>query len=183
MDEDYVRQHSHRKRNYKPIIIIITILVNGLVILLSGLPGVENFNAFDVTILPMMNAIFNSFTFLFLVAALAAILKKNVTVHRRFIYAAFISTTFFLVSYVTYHFLSPSTPYGGTGVMAGLYYFILITHIVLAAVIVPLALTAVARAWNMENERHRKIARWTMPIWLYVSLTGVIVYLMISPYY
>ncbi|MCM3713068.1 DUF420 domain-containing protein [Halalkalibacter oceani] len=173
----------HKKRNYKPAIIIITILVNGLVVILSGLPGYENFTAFDVTILPMMNAIFNSFTFLFLVAALAAILKRNVTVHRRFIYAAFVTTTLFLVTYVTYHFLSPSTPYGGTGFMAGLYYFILITHIVLAAVIVPLALTAVARAWNLENERHRKIARWTMPIWLYVSLTGVVVYLMISPYY
>ncbi len=176
-------QQAHKKRNYKPAIIILTIIVNGLVALLFGLPGVENFNAFDVTILPMMNAIFNSFTFLFLVAALMAILKKNVTVHRRFIYAAFISTTLFLVTYVTYHFLSASTPYGGTGVMASLYYFILITHIILAAVIVPLALTSVARAWNMENERHRKIARWTMPIWLYVSITGVIVYLMISPYY
>lgn len=183
MKESTIEAATHKKRNYKPAIIIITILVNGLVIVLSGVPGFENFDAFDVTILPMMNAIFNSFTFLFLVGALAAILKRNVTVHRRFIYAAFISTALFLVTYVTYHFLSPSTPYGGTGFMAGLYYFILITHIVLAAIIVPLALTAVARAWNMENERHRKIARWTMPIWLYVSLTGVLVYLMISPYY
>src|SRR5699024_7040163 len=112
-----------------------------------------------------------------------AILKKNVTVHRRFIYAAFVSTSLFLVTYVMFHYLSPSTPYGGTGFLAGLYYFILITHIVLAAVIVPLALTSVARAWNMEKERHRKIARWTMPIWLYVSITGVVVYIMISPYY
>ncbi|WP_332693880.1 DUF420 domain-containing protein [Halalkalibacter lacteus] len=174
---------SHRKRNYKPAIIIITILINGLVALLAGLPGVENFTAFDVTILPMLNAIFNSFTFLFLIGALMAILKKNITVHRRFIYAAFITTTLFLVTYVAHHFLSASTPYGGTGLMAGLYYFILITHIILAAVIVPLALTSVARAWNMENKRHKKIARWTMPIWLYVSLTGVIVYIMISPYY
>lgn len=131
----------------------------------------------------MMNAIFNSFTFIFLVSALIAILKKNITVHRRFIYAAFSSTSLFLLTYIAYHYISESTPYGGTGVMAGIYYFILITHIILAAVIVPLALTTVARAWNMENERHKKIARWTMPLWLYVSLTGVIVYLMISPYY
>ncbi len=67
--------------------------------------------------------------------------------------------------------------------MAGFYYFVLITHIILAAAIVPLALTTVARAWNMENERHKKIARWTMPIWLYVSFTGVLVYILISPYY
>ncbi|KHF40815.1 DUF420 domain-containing protein [Halalkalibacter okhensis] len=178
-----VLNQPHRKRNYKPAIIIITILINGLVALLAGLPGVENFNAFDVKILPLMNAIFNSFTFIFLLAALIAIMKKNVVVHRRFIYTAFITTTLFLVTYVAHHFLSASTPYGGSGIMAGVYYFILITHIILAAVIVPLALTSVARAWNMEDERHRKIARWTMPLWLYVSLTGVLVYIMISPYY
>lgn len=171
------------KRNYKPAIITISILVNVLVFVLSGIPGVKNFTAFDVKILPMMNAIFNSFTFVFLVGALVAIYKKNIKVHRGFIYAAFISTTFFLLSYVTYHFISESTPYGGSGLMAAVYYFILITHIVLAAAIVPLALTSVARAWNGENDRHKKIARWTMPIWLYVSLTGVLVYLMISPYY
>jgi putative membrane protein len=171
------------KRNYKPAIITISIIVNILVLVLAGIPGVENFTAFDVKILPMLNAIFNSFTFVFLVGALIAIYKKNINLHKRFIYAAFISTTFFLVTYVTYHFISESTPYGGSGLMAGIYYFILITHIILAAAIVPLALTSVARAWNLENERHRKIARWTMPLWLYVSLTGILVYLMISPYY
>jgi putative membrane protein len=172
-----------KKRNYRPMIIILTIVINGLVAVLAGLPGVEDFDAFNVHILPMMNAIFNSFTFLFLLAALIAIKKGNAVVHKRFIYSAFITTSLFLITYVTYHYLSPSTPYGGEGIMAGIYYFILFTHIVLAALIVPLALTAVARAWNQEHERHRKIVRWTMPLWLYVSLTGVLVYLMISPYY
>ncbi len=172
-----------QKRNYRPWIIAISIIVIGLVGLLSGMPGVEGFDAFDLTILPKMNAIFNSFTFLFLLGALLAILKKNITLHRRFIYAAFVTTFFFLITYVAHHFLAPSTPYGGSGIMAAIYYFVLITHIVLAAVIVPLALTAVTRAWNMEIERHRKIARWTMPLWLYVSATGVLVYLLISPYY
>ncbi|WP_413379984.1 DUF420 domain-containing protein [Alkalihalobacillus sp. 1P02AB] len=174
---------NFKKRNYKPWIIAITIIVNGLVMVLSGMPGYENFDLFNVHVLPMMNAIFNSFTFVFLLIAFIMILKKNVKWHRRFIYAAFSSTALFLVTYVSYHFLSPSTSYGGSGWMAGTYYFILITHIVLAAVIVPLALITVTRAWNMENERHKKIARWTMPLWLYVSLTGVLVYLMISPYY
>lgn len=174
---------TFEKRNYKPAIIIISIILIGAIGVLAGLPGYEDFDAFDVTILPLLNAIFNSFTFVFLLIAFIAILKKNVTVHRRFIYAAFITTSLFLVSYVTFHFLAPSTPFGGEGPIAGFYYFILITHIVLAAAIVPLALTSVARAWNMENERHRKIARWTMPIWLYVSLTGVLVYILISPYY
>ncbi|KRG13158.1 DUF420 domain-containing protein [Lederbergia galactosidilytica] len=176
-------QSGHKKRNYKPAIISISIVLIGIIGILSGLPGVEDFDAFDVTLLPLFNAIFNSFTFLFLLCALIAIRKRNIKVHRRFIYSAFITTSLFLVTYVAFHYLSPSTSYGGTGFMAGLYYFLLITHILLAAAIVPLALTTVARAWNMENARHRKIARWTMPIWLYVSLTGVLVYIMISPYY
>ena len=172
-----------KKRNYKPIIIALSVILIGAIGILSGLPGVEDFDLFDVTILPLMNAILNSFTFVFLVAALVFILKRNITMHRRFIYAAFVTTLLFLVTYVTFHYISPSTPYGGEGLLAGIYYFVLITHIILAAAIVPLALTSVARAWNMENERHKKIARWTMPIWLYVSFTGVLVYILISPYY
>lgn len=171
------------KRNYKPAIITISIVLIGVIGLLSGKRGGEEVEAFDITILPLMNAIFNSFTFIFLLSAFIAIMKRKVKVHKRFIYAAFVTTSFFLVTYVTYHYLAPSTSYGGTGIMAFIYYFILITHIVLAAGIVPLALTSVARAWNEENDRHRKIARWTMPIWLYVSITGVLVYVMISPYY
>ncbi|MGM0845730.1 MAG: DUF420 domain-containing protein [Bacillota bacterium] len=180
---NYVGMQTGRKRNYKPFIIITTILLNTTIFVLSGIPGVENFTAFDPTILPLMNAVLNSFTFLFLVGALIAILKKNVRIHRNFIYAAFTTTALFLVTYTTYHYIAESTPFGGTGFIAYMYYFILITHIILAAIIVPLALMSVTRAWNMENDRHRKIARWTMPLWLYVSLTGVLVYVMISPYY
>ncbi|WP_078554916.1 DUF420 domain-containing protein [Bacillus alkalicellulosilyticus] len=174
---------NHKKRNYKPIIIILTVIINGIVAVLAGMPPVEGFDLFNIRILPMMNAIFNTFTFIFLVLALISIIKKNITWHKRFIYSAFITTTFFLVTYIAHHLLAPATTYGGDGFLRSIYYFVLITHIVLAAVIVPLALTAVARAWNMENARHRKIARWTMPIWLYVSFTGVLVYIMISPYY
>ncbi|MFS0787148.1 DUF420 domain-containing protein [Shouchella sp. 1P09AA] len=172
-----------KKRNYKPAIIIISIVLIGAIGILAGLPGVDDFDAFDVTILPLMNAIFNTFTFLFLVGALIAIMKGKVRIHKRFIYAAFVTTTFFLFTYVGHHFLAESTAFGGEGFAKYFYYFILITHIVLAAVIVPLALTSVARAWNGENQRHKKIARWTMPIWLYVSFTGVLVYILISPYY
>ena len=178
------REKPFKKRNYKPAIIILTVVLLGVIGLLSGRRGgVEDFDAFDVTILPLLNAIFNSFTFVFLVAALVAIKKRKINVHRTFIYAAFCTTALFLVTYVSFHYLAPSTSYGGGGILAGIYYFVLITHIVLAAAIVPLALTSVARAWNREHERHRKIARWTMPIWLYVSITGVLVYIMISPYY
>lgn len=181
--DDRIPKGTKPKRNYKPAIITISIILIGAIMLLSGMPGIEDFDAFDVTILPLLNAIFNSFTFVFLICALIAILKRNVKVHRRFIYAAFITTVLFLITYVAFHYLAPSTPYGGGGIMAAVYYFVLITHIVLAAAIVPLALTSVARAWNMEYERHKKIVHWTMPIWLYVSFTGVLVYILISPYY
>ena len=172
-----------KKRNYRPLVITLSIVLIGANGILAGLPGYEDFDAFDVTILPLMNAIFNSFTFIFLVIALIAILNKKVKIHLGFIYAAFTTTFLFLITYVTFHFLAPSTPFGGSGAMAIVYYFVLITHIVLAAAIVPLALTSITRAWNGEVERHRKIARITMPIWLYVSFTGVLVYILISPYY
>ncbi|MFB4162526.1 DUF420 domain-containing protein [Alteribacillus sp. JSM 102045] len=166
------------------IAVILTIVINGLVTVLFFMDGFSGeVEGFDLTILPMMNAIFNSFTTVFLFSALFFILRKNVKMHRRFIYAAFTSTTLFLVTYVTYHFLAESTEYGGSGIMAGIYYFILITHIILAIIIVPLAVLSFLRGIKYQVEKHRKIARWTMPLWLYVSITGVLVYLMISPYY
>lgn len=171
------------RRNYKPAIIIITVALISAIVILLRLPGIKEFDAFDITILPMMNAIFNIFSFLFLIGALTAILKGNVKVHRRFIYAALVTTSLFLITYVVFHFIAASTSFGGEGFIALLYYFILITHIILAMTIIPLALTSVTSAWNREFERHKKISRWTMPIWLYVSFTGVIVYLLIRPYY
>ncbi len=174
---------ERKKRNYTPAIIILTIIINGLVILLSGMPRLDIDPGFDVKILPLINAILNTFTFLFLIGATIAIYKKNIKLHTRFIYAAFTTTFLFLITYVAHHALSEATTFGGEGMMSFIYYFILITHIVLAAVIVPLALVTLARGLNMENENHKKIARWTMPLWLYVSLTGVLVYIFISPYY
>ena len=138
---------------------------------------------FDLTILPLANAIFNSFTTVFLAAAYIAIRRKQRETHKRFILAAFATTALFLITYLVYHSLAPSTPYGGEGFLRYVYYFVLITHVVLAAVIVPLALFALFTGLNLEVQRHRRIARWAMPLWLYVSITGVLVYVMISPYY
>ena len=171
------------KRNYTPIIIILTIAIIALVALAYCLPTLEFLKQYDLSVLPLINAILNSLTFTSLVIALVAIKKKNITLHRNMIFTALTTTGLFLVTYLAYHFSAPSTKYGGTGILKGIYLFILLTHIVLAAVIVPLALISVARGLNMQVERHRKIARWTMPLWLYVSLTGVLVYIMISPYY
>lgn len=172
-----------KQKNYTPLVAVLTVVIVGLVAVLFFLPAYDGEIGFDVKLLPLLNAIFNSFTFLFLMVALVAIMKRNVKMHRTFIGLAFMTTTLFLASYVTYHYLTESTPYGGEGLLKGIYLFVLLTHIVLAIVVVPLALLSLARGLANQVDKHRKIARWTMPIWLYVSLTGVIVYLMISPYY
>ncbi|RIX52841.1 DUF420 domain-containing protein [Paenibacillus nanensis] len=172
-----------KEKNYTPLVAVLTVVIVALVAILFFLPAYEGEVGFDVKLLPLLNAVFNSFTFLALLIALFAIKRKNIRMHRSFILMAFVTTTLFLVSYVTYHYLTESTPYGGEGILRGIYFFVLLTHIVLAIVVVPLALLSLARGLSNQVDKHRKIARWTMPIWLYVSLTGVIVYLMISPYY
>ena len=171
------------KRNYNPLIIILTVAIISLVTIAYFSPRLEIFKGYDLTALPLINAILNSITFLSLTFALLAIKRKNIKLHRNLIFTALTSTALFLVTYLAYHFNAPTTKYGGTGILKGVYYFILLTHILLAIVIVPLALISVARGLNMQVEKHRKIARWTMPLWLYVSLTGVLVYILISPYY
>jgi putative membrane protein len=176
-------QEQKKKINFTPWIVGLSIAINVTVAILFILPGYEGLESIDLTFMPLMNAVFNSFTFVFLIAATYFIIKKNVTLHRRFIYAAFTTTALFLINYVLYHFLAESTPFGGEGIIRFIYFFILISHILLAIVIVPLALFSFASGFNMQLEKHRKIARWTMPLWLYVSLTGVLIYIMISPYY
>ncbi|QST01924.1 DUF420 domain-containing protein [Pontibacillus sp. ALD_SL1] len=169
--------------NYVPWVVGLSIAINAIVVALLFIPKIESSSSFDITILPLTNAVLNSFTTVFLFAALFMIIRKNVKWHKRFIFAAFTSTALFLVSYLTYHSMASSTSFGGEGFIQYIYYFILITHIVLAAAIVPLALLTLFRGLSMKVDKHRKIARWTMPLWLYVSITGVVVYLMISPYY
>lgn len=174
---------SGSNRNYMPYVIGLSVVIYAVIALLSFLPPYQALSHIDLTFLPMINAILNTCTTIFLVAAYRAILKKRVETHRRFIYAAFATTTLFLLTYITYHALTVSTPYGGTGILRSIYLFILLTHIVLAAVIVPFALASAAYGLSMQVPKHRRIARWTMPAWLYVSVTGVVVYLMIRPYY
>ena len=172
-----------KEKNYTPMIISLTILINLIIVFLFFLPKQDRNIPFDLTLLPRLNAIFNSFTFIFLLAALFFILRKNIKMHRNFIFAAFTTTTLFLVTYLTYHYLAPSTSYGGEGLLKSIYYFILITHISLAPIVVLLALFSLVWGLTGKVAKHRKISRWTMPIWLYVSLSGVLVYFLISPYY
>jgi putative membrane protein len=172
-----------KDRNFTPWIVTITIVLNLLIVIIFLMPKYEGLNHLDLTFLPMMNAIFNSFTFIFLLGAFFFIKKKNIVMHKRFVFSAFTTTFLFLITYVFYHINAESTSYGGTGILKYIYFFILITHIVLAVPTVLIALFTAVAALQGKLERHRKIARWTMPIWLYVSLTGVIVYIMIAPYY
>lgn len=172
-------------KNYTTVVVTLSVVVNALILLLFFSPiGYQGEVTFDIKIFPRLNAIFNSFTFIFLLVALYAIKKRNITLHKRFVLAAFTTTLLFAVSYLTYHYLSvETTRYGGEGFMRSFYFFILITHSVLAAIIVPLALFSLIWGWTNQLDKHRKIVRWSMPIWLYVSSTGVLVYLLISPYY
>lgn len=175
--------NTKKPRNYKTLIWTLTLAVNGLIAIAFFLPEMELLKHYDLSFLPLLNAILNTFTFISLIVALLAIRQKNIKRHKAFVLLALFWTSIFLVSYLLYHFSTPSTKFGGEGIIRGVYFTILLTHIFLAAIIVPLALISIGRGLNMEVQKHRKIARWTMPIWLYVSLTGVIVYLMISPYY
>ncbi|RYD95830.1 MAG: DUF420 domain-containing protein [Sphingobacteriales bacterium] len=172
-----------KARNYKALICILTLAINGLIILSFVLPGKEALQAYNFSFLPALNAVMNGATFVFLLLALLAVRWKRIRLHRNLILAAFACTSVFLLSYLLYHFTTPSTPYGGEGAAKYLYFFILISHILLAIVTVPLALISIGRGLNMEVALHKRITRWAMPIWLYVSSTGVIVFLMISPYY
>ena len=129
--------------------------------------------------LPGINASLNSVSALFLAIGYILIRRGRVAAHRFCMLSAFVTSTLFLVSYLIYHFQVGSVPYEGQGWVRPFYFSILISHIILAAAIVPLALVTLVRAVRGKFERHKRIARWTLPIWLYVSVTGVIVYWML----
>lgn len=129
--------------------------------------------------LPTVNASLNALAGVCLVIAWVFIRQRRIEAHRRMMLAAFAASTLFLISYVVYHANAGSRPYHGTGWLRALYFAILIPHVVLAAAVVPLALVTLVRGLRRDDARHRRIARVTLPIWLFVSVTGVIVYLML----
>lgn len=164
----------------------ISVVVPLLVFVLFLLPPAEGLSTETlqrVYWLPKFNALMNGTAFCCLFASLLAIRRGNVTRHRALNTAALGLSALFLMSYVTFHMLTESTRFGGEGTIRTVYLTILVSHILLSIAIVPLALFSYVRGLMGDVERHRKIARITMPIWLYVTATGVIVYLMISPYY
>lgn len=172
-----------KKENLIPLIVIVSALVPAVVAALYFVSVPKINFGFDLIWFPRFNAIMNTLTTLMLVLGLIFIKRKQIAAHKYCMTTAIILSVFFLLSYVTYHSMAESTSYGGEGLLMYVYYFILITHIILAAVIVPLVLITFVRALLEDFAKHRKIARWTLPLWLYVTVTGVLVFLMISPYY
>lgn len=128
---------------------------------------------------PALNACLNTACTLFLLAGYLFIKRGNIPAHRISMTAAFITSAIFLTSYLYYHAHAGSKAYAGTGILRTIYFSILISHSVLAAAIVPLVLTTVVFAWRGRFDRHRRIARWTWPLWMYVSVTGVVIYAML----
>ena len=129
--------------------------------------------------LPALNATLNAVAALFLAAGYVFIRRRQIGAHRACMLSACTASALFLVSYVIYHANAGSKPFPGTGPIRTVYFFILATHVVLAAAIVPMALVTLTRALRERFDRHKRIARWTLPIWLYVSVTGVVIYVML----
>ena len=136
-----------------------------------------------VSDLPTVNALLNGTAGVLLAIGWTCIRRGRIDAHRRCMLAAFTASCLFLVSYVVYHAQAGSRPFMGQGLARGVYFAILITHVVLAAAIVPLALVTLRRALGGDYVRHRRIARWTFPVWMYVSITGVVIYLMLYRWY
>lgn len=146
-------------------------------------PQLLRIEGLDVSRLPAFHALLNGSTAVLLSIGLVLIRSDRPRAHRRVMLTAFLLSCVFLISYVIYHSQAPDTAYGGMGWVRPVYFFVLISHIVLAPVVLPLALYTVLRGLRSELSRHRRVARWTFPVWLYVAVTGVVVYLMMSPYY
>ena len=137
----------------------------------------------SVTDLPAVNATLNGLAAVLLVCGYVLVRRKQFEQHRRAMLGAFATSVLFLISYVVYHANAGSRPFPGQGPIRSVYFTILITHVILAAAIVPMALVTLSRALGRRYDAHRRIARWTLPVWLYVSVTGVVVYLMLYRMY
>jgi putative membrane protein len=169
-----------KKEPYRKLIIALSVLIPVAVAALFGMPKVKGY---DFSFLPPIYASINGLTAVLLVAAVVAIKNGRRVLHERLMKTCIFLSASFLVMYIIYHSTSEATPFGGEGMIRNVYFFILITHILLSICVIPFVLFTYVRALSGNFERHRALAKFTFPIWLYVAVTGVIVYLMISPYY
>lgn len=172
------------EKKYNTWIVILSIAIPVVVAILFRVKLADlGFNVQPLMFLPPIYATINGITAVLLVWAVAAIKRGNRKLHERLVKVCIGCSVAFLAMYVAYHMTSESTPYGGTGTMRYVYFFILITHILLSIIVIPFVLVTYVRGLAGNFAKHRKIAKITFPLWLYVAVTGVIVYLMISPYY
>ena len=172
--------NTNKEKQFNRLITIVSIIVPIVVAILFGvkIPNVKS-----LSFLPPIYAGINGLTAVILIIAVWAIKNGNKELHQKLMTTCIGLSLLFLVMYIGYHMTSDSTSYGGEGVIKYVYYFILISHIVLSIAIIPLVLRTYAKAYLNKYEEHRKLAKLTFPIWLYVAITGVVVYFMISPYY
>ncbi len=166
-------------KKYNTWIVILSIAIPLVVAVLFSV----KINVQLPVFLPPIYATINAFTALILITAFWAIKNKKVKLHEKLMKTAIILSAVFLVLYVVYHMTSDSTKFGGEGAIKTVYFIILISHILLSVAVIPFVLITFARGITNQVELHKKIARYTFPLWLYVAVTGVVVYVMISPYY
>lgn len=172
------------EKKYSTFIIIVSIVIPVVVAILFGVKLKDfGYNVEPLSFLPPIYATVNGMTALVLIGAVVAIKKGKRVLHERLMTSAISLSVAFLVMYVAYHMTADSAKFGGEGAIRYVYFFILITHIILSIAIIPMVLITYVRALAEQFDTHKKIAKITFPIWLYVAVSGVVVYLMISPYY
>ncbi|WP_366186574.1 DUF420 domain-containing protein [Flavobacterium ovatum] len=177
-------ENQDLEQKYNKWIVLLSITIPLVVALLFGVNLRQlGFDVKPLSFLPPIYATINGITAVALIVAVMAIKNGKVKLHENLMKTAIACSIAFLVMYVAYHMTSDSTKFGGQGIIKYVYYFILITHIILSIIIIPLVLITYVRALAKVFDKHKKIAKVTFPIWLYVAVTGVVVYLMISPYY
>ena len=176
-------KHNDTKRKEKRLA-LISILLPVIVLLLFGVNLRRlGFDVAPLNFLPPIYAAINAFTAVLLCVAFVAVMKKKLKLHELCMKLAIFCSCVFLLMYVAYHMTAESTKFGGEGAIRCVYFTVLISHILLSAIIVPMVLITFSRALSKRFDAHKKLARYTFPIWLYVAVSGVVVYLMISPYY
>ncbi|MEL1245712.1 DUF420 domain-containing protein [Flavobacterium sp. DGU11] len=180
--ENTVNKNAEKKYNVWIILLSVVIPIAVAVLFKVKLKDL-GYDVQPLSFLPPIYAAINGATAIVLVTAVWAVKNGKQKLHENLMKFAIGLSVAFLVMYVAYHMTADSTPYGGEGVMRYVYFFILLTHIALSVIIIPFVLITYVRAITGNFERHKKLARITYPLWLYVAITGVIVYLMISPYY
>jgi len=178
------QNNKAKEEKYRKWVIILSIAIPLVVAMLFGvnLPKL-GYEIEPLRFLPPIYATINGITALVLIAAVIAIKNKNRKLHEGLMKSAVVLSVLFLGMYVAYHMTSESTKFGGEGAVKYIYYFILITHIILSITIIPFVLITYVRALLTKFDEHKRIAKIAFPLWLYVAVTGVVVYLMISPYY